>query len=122
MKFFTLASILCAASVALAAPASTAASGKATVSYDQAYDKASSSLTAVACSDGAHGLMTKGKLVSIFELDLPLMTVLRLQDDWRPPRLPSGRRCLRRWWLELRRVRHLLEAHVQEQEHQHPCH
>ena len=64
MKFFTLASILCAASVALAAPASSATSGKATVSYDQAYDKAASSLTAVACSDGSHGLMTKGELTT----------------------------------------------------------
>ncbi|KAI0781477.1 immunomodulatory protein [Trametes elegans] len=31
-----------------------------TVSYDEAYDKGSSSLATVACSDGSHGLLKKG--------------------------------------------------------------
>lgn len=31
-----------------------------TASYDPIYDNASQSLTAVACSDGAHGLITRG--------------------------------------------------------------
>ena len=31
-----------------------------TVSYDQTYDSSSGSLATVACSDGSHGLLTKG--------------------------------------------------------------
>ena len=57
MKFFALASVLCAASAALAAPAAKTA----TVSYDLNYDNAKISLDAVACSDGSNGLLTKGK-------------------------------------------------------------
>ncbi|KAI0823897.1 immunomodulatory protein [Trametes gibbosa] len=31
-----------------------------TVSYDETYDKSSGSMASVACSDGSHGLLTKG--------------------------------------------------------------
>ena len=31
-----------------------------TLSYDETYDKSSGSLATVACSDGSHGLLTKG--------------------------------------------------------------
>ena len=31
-----------------------------TLSYDETYDKSSGSLSTVACSDGSHGLLTKG--------------------------------------------------------------
>lgn len=31
-----------------------------TVSYDETYDKKSGSLSSVACSDGSHGVLTKG--------------------------------------------------------------
>ena len=63
MKFSTLSVLLSAATFALAAPSSsTKTSGKATVSYDETYDNASGSLSTVACSDGSHGLLTKGKL------------------------------------------------------------
>jgi len=54
MKFTSLA----AAIVALALPALTVAT--TTVSYDEIYDSGSTSLNAVACSNGANGLETKG--------------------------------------------------------------
>ncbi|OJJ47158.1 hypothetical protein ASPZODRAFT_53486, partial [Penicilliopsis zonata CBS 506.65] len=41
-------------------PVSKAAGTSITVAYDQKYDVADSSLTTVACSDGANGLITKG--------------------------------------------------------------
>ncbi|OSD02093.1 Sm1 protein [Trametes coccinea BRFM310] len=53
---------LALAALALLVPAalgSTAATTTMTVSYDEAYDKASSSLNTVACSDGTHGLESK---------------------------------------------------------------
>ncbi|KAI8999131.1 immunomodulatory protein [Trametes punicea] len=47
---------LALAALALLAPSALGV----TVSYDPAYDKASSSLRTVACSDGTHGLLTQG--------------------------------------------------------------
>ncbi|KIY50651.1 epl1 protein [Fistulina hepatica ATCC 64428] len=47
-----------AAFSALLAAAATAAA--VSLSYDQTYDGASTSLTTVACSDGTHGLITEG--------------------------------------------------------------
>ncbi|KAI1791548.1 Cerato-platanin [Ganoderma leucocontextum] len=48
--------------VALIAPTALGASTATTVSvsFDQAYDNADASLTTVSCSDGSHGLLTKG--------------------------------------------------------------
>ena len=60
MKFFTLAALLATAASVLAAPAP-AASGSATVSYDQVYDSKSGSLDTVACSNGPNGLESKGQ-------------------------------------------------------------
>ena len=51
MQFKTVALAL----LAVAAPAL-----GVTLSYDEAYDNASASLATVACSDGSHGLLTKG--------------------------------------------------------------
>ena len=45
---------------ALALLFTTAAAQGVTLSYDTAYDDASTSLATVACSDGANGLLTKG--------------------------------------------------------------
>ncbi|KAF7799630.1 hypothetical protein EIP86_010868 [Pleurotus ostreatoroseus] len=56
MKFYTLSYVLCTAVAIFAAPASNTAS----LSYDEAYDNAGTSLSSVACSDGSHGLLTKG--------------------------------------------------------------
>lgn len=59
MKFFAaVATLVFAASAALAAPSATTT---VTVSYDQMYDNASGSLTTVACSDGPNGLLTKSR-------------------------------------------------------------
>ncbi|KAI5306400.1 hypothetical protein KEM56_001063 [Ascosphaera pollenicola] len=52
---FSLVSILSLASAALAAPATVMS-----VSYDETYDNAATSLANLACSDGEHGLMPKG--------------------------------------------------------------
>ncbi|KAF5866962.1 hypothetical protein ETB97_006806 [Aspergillus alliaceus] len=64
MKSFASASLLALISLALAAPVeqSTDATTAATisVSYDQKYDVAGSSLTTVACSDGVYGLISRG--------------------------------------------------------------
>ena len=51
MKFFSTIVALSAAAMASATTVS--------VSYDTTYDTASNSLTSVACSDGANGLITK---------------------------------------------------------------
>lgn len=56
MKLFSLTYVLCAAAAVLAAPAS----NTVTVSYDETYDHAGTSLSTVSCSDGSHGLLTKG--------------------------------------------------------------
>ncbi|KAI0781446.1 Cerato-platanin [Trametes elegans] len=45
---------------ALAALAFVPAALGVTVSYDQSYDNGSGDLATVACSDGSHGLLTKG--------------------------------------------------------------
>ncbi|KAL1985426.1 hypothetical protein VTN96DRAFT_7869 [Rasamsonia emersonii] len=64
MKFITLsaiASILAAPLAVLAAPASPADSAtQVSVSYDTSYDNANLDLSTVACSNGQHGLETKG--------------------------------------------------------------
>jgi len=54
MRFTSLAASI----IALALPVLTLAT--TTVSYDEAYDNASTSLNAVACSNGEHGLETQG--------------------------------------------------------------
>ncbi|KAI0373180.1 Cerato-platanin-domain-containing protein [Pilatotrama ljubarskyi] len=54
-KALTLAALSLLVSSALGATNTTVS-----VSYDEAYDHASSSLATVACSDGTHGLLTKG--------------------------------------------------------------
>ena len=51
---------LTAFGTALALLFTTAAAQGVTLSYDTAYDDASTSLATVACSDGANGLLTKG--------------------------------------------------------------
>lgn len=56
MRFTSIMSFALLAASALAAPAATTLR----VSYDRAYDNRSSSLDTVACSDGSHGLKTKG--------------------------------------------------------------
>lgn len=63
MKFSAVASILALATAVFAAPAAeaTPAPVAVSVSYDQVYDNASGDLHTVACSDGANGLLTKGK-------------------------------------------------------------
>ncbi|KAL7279016.1 cerato-platanin-like secreted protein [Trametes coccinea BRFM310] len=58
--FAILASALSLASVALAVPASTSTSTTMQITYDPVYDKKSNSLNIVACSNGKHGLETKG--------------------------------------------------------------
>jgi hypothetical protein len=50
-----LSSVLCLFAAATASFAATE-----TVSYDPGYDEAGRSLTAVACSDGANGIITSG--------------------------------------------------------------
>ncbi|KAI0355118.1 Cerato-platanin [Trametes cingulata] len=52
MKFAALVSALLAVPAVLGATVS--------VSYDEVYDNASGSLSTVACSDGEHGMLTKG--------------------------------------------------------------
>ncbi|KAI0355101.1 Cerato-platanin-domain-containing protein [Trametes cingulata] len=56
VKTVFLAALSLLASTALSASSSTTV----TVSYDEAYDRGASSLATVACSDGTHGLLTKG--------------------------------------------------------------
>ena len=46
--------------LALALLAAAAPALGVTLSYDETYDKSSGSLSTVACSDGSHGLLTKG--------------------------------------------------------------
>ncbi|KAI0671617.1 cerato-platanin-like secreted protein [Trametes maxima] len=63
MQFFTiLLSALSLAAATLAVPASSSNSGTKTaqVTYDPVYDKKSNSLDIVACSNGRHGLESKG--------------------------------------------------------------
>lgn len=56
MFFAPLATVFITTLSVLAAPSATA-----TVSFDQTFDNAGGSLATVACSDGANGLLTKGK-------------------------------------------------------------
>ncbi|KAH9890538.1 Cerato-platanin-domain-containing protein [Cubamyces lactineus] len=61
LKTLALAAFALLVPAAFGTPASTSTSSSTvTVSYDQVYDKASGSLSTVACSDGTHGLLTKG--------------------------------------------------------------
>ncbi|KAI0822472.1 cerato-platanin-like secreted protein [Trametes gibbosa] len=57
-----LASALSLATAVLGVPASSSSGGSSTlqVTYDTVYDKKSNSLNIVACSNGKHGLETKG--------------------------------------------------------------
>jgi hypothetical protein len=59
MKTFTAftISVLSTLHLAVAAPATTAV--EVSVSYDERYDVASTSLNTVSCSDGAYGLESK---------------------------------------------------------------
>ncbi|TBU41348.1 Cerato-platanin [Dichomitus squalens] len=58
MQFKTFTLSILAAFIPTALGATTSSS--VSVSYDQTYDNGSNSLATTACSDGSHGLLTKG--------------------------------------------------------------
>ncbi len=61
MQFLTIiVSALSLVTVALGVPASSSSTQTQQVTYDPVYDKKSNSLDIVACSNGKHGLETKG--------------------------------------------------------------
>lgn len=115
MKLSSIFCLLTAASTSLAAIE--------TVSYDPGYDQAGRAMTAVACSDGANGLITSTRNPNpnpTHKTNLSLR--VWLPDPRSHPVIPTH------WWqwrdfrLERSSMRHLLQGDVQGQEYLRPRH
>lgn len=104
-----------------------------TVAYDTGYDDASRSMTAVSCSDGANGLITRyGWQTQGAVAGFPYIGAAAAVSGWNsaqvseflyytlsPLRVPNGNGTLTRL---LSIVRYLLAAHLQWQDHQRSRH
>ena len=94
MKFSSIITALAAAASATASTVS--------VSYDTTYDSASGSLTTVACSDGANGLITKYAWIVPYR-ETPFADFhyqIWLEVIWSDPALPQHRRFFHNPQLE----------------------
>lgn len=108
-----LSSIIC-----LLTAASTSLAATETVSYDQGYDQAGRAMTAVACSDGANGLITSTPTTNPKPfLVTNLSPRIRLPDPRSHSNIPTYRRQWYDFRLERSSMRHLLQSDVQGQEY-----
>ena len=118
MKFLPILAALCTAAVA--APAPPPPPPTAHITYDVHYGNANYPLSQVACSNGPHGLLTRGKSsISCGLGSQQILSLRRIHHRWPVAYIPESRR-VHEHHLGLSTLRHLLEAHVQGQEHQRP--